>query len=334
MRPWSAVSAELRAARRVALTRVVDNGRHSPGTRGAMLWLTEAADPRGTIGGGVMERGLVEDLRRRLVRPEPPLPDLRVLHHRADADGEKSGLVCAGWQANLTIVLDPGRDGAAIERLAAGETEDRPVVLRVDRHGFDTTIGEVSDVGPPVVRPESDDWSVREVVFDRRRVAIAGAGHCGEALARTMVGLGWRVDVWDTRAEIVEAAAARVSGATFHPVADLVEAGAGIRWPEWTSAVVMTTSLVEDVAALRGWVPLRDLPFLGLMGAPAKLEEIRRRLRAGFAESALDRIVAPVGLPIGSDTPPEIAVSVAAQLLAHRAGSEAARRESAHESGP
>jgi len=57
-------------------------------------------------------------------------------------------------------------------------------------------------------------------------------------------------------------------------------------------------------------------PFIGVMGSPVKLKKIKDELQIrGFGESDWSRVTAPVGLPIESDTPAEIAVSIAAQIL-------------------
>ena len=63
--------------------------------------------------------------------------------------------------------------------------------------------------------------------------------------------------------------------------------------------------------------------YIGLIGSRKKLAANRERLIAdGFTDKEIDRITAPIGLEIGSETPAEIAVSIAAQLIAFRAQKE------------
>ena len=77
----------------------------------------------------------------------------------------------------------------------------------------------------------------------------------------------------------------------------------------------MTTDFPSDVRALSGVLP-HPFRFIGVMGAPAKLEQILQRLAdEGFSATDLARIHAPIGLDIPSHTPEEIAISVAAQIL-------------------
>ncbi len=185
-------------------------------------------------------------------------------------------------------------------------------------------------------------------------VAIFGAGHVAAALARVLQPLPWRVLVIDERPEWAEFArfapgtevvcaqplgilaawgwlgdAARTS-----TLAQRVQAP-GRRLPaapplEATRALVMTHdhALDRDVvealllAQFRYGAPMPRLPFVGMIGSKSKVAATRQRLaRRGVPESELLRLVAPIGLvvdgrPLGGNAPGEIAVSVAAQLLA------------------
>lgn len=161
-----------------------------------------------------------------------------------------------------------------------------------------------------------DAWQFTESLLERRRLAILGGGHCGQALARLMSGVGWHVSVWETRSKVLNEADLSDVAARYQ-VQDFRNAGPAIDFPELTPVVVMTTDVPNDVRALLGVLEDdRGFPFVGAMGSAAKLDEIRRRLaEVGLSDEAIARITAPVGLEIDSHTPPEIAVSVAAQLL-------------------
>ena len=101
-------------------------------------------------------------------------------------------------------------------------------------------------------------------------------------------------------------------------VDDYAEAGARIRQPEWTHVVVMSADVDSDIRGLLG-VAEGPFPYIGVMGAPAKLARIRSALKqAGIGEEAIARLYGPIGLPMTSNTSEEIAVSVAAQILQER----------------
>ena len=126
--------------------------------------------------------------------------------------------------------------------------------------------------------------------------------------------LGYDVFVFETREKVFDAEPEGVARRV-EIVADFSLAGPRIDFPELTWVVVMTTDFPSDVRALTGAVRL-PFRFLGVMGAPAKIAEIMKRLEEeGFSPDELERVHAPVGLPIASHTPEEIAISVAAQVL-------------------
>ena len=82
----------------------------------------------------------------------------------------------------------------------------------------------------------------------------------------------------------------------------------------------MTTDVASDVCGLLGIFD-KPFPFIGVMGSENKISEIKNRLKTeGISDNQLSRLTAPVGLPMVSNTPEEIAISVAAQLLQLRNG--------------
>jgi xanthine dehydrogenase accessory factor len=80
----------------------------------------------------------------------------------------------------------------------------------------------------------------------------------------------------------------------------------------------MTTDVASDVRGLLGVIH-QSFPFIGVMGSQAKITEITKRLKSeGITEDQLSRLTTPVGIPMASNTPEEIAISVAAQILQKR----------------
>jgi xanthine dehydrogenase accessory factor len=303
---WRGILAELEAGHHVFLAWVIDATEHSPGTRGARMWISASGARQGTIGGGIMEKKLEERAKELLVSPPESFFERRTLHHSREAAGERSGMICAGSQENLALLLRPDQDGAAVAAIIERVERDAPGFLFVGPNG----------VG---ISAEASGDEYREPLQNPRRIAIFGGGHCGQALARQMSLLGYGVLLLETRAAVLPAEAASLGeGVEVRVVEDFRAAAAEVARPEQTAAVVMTTDFPNDVRALEGALR-QPFPFLGLMGSPAKIAEIRTRLLSlGFGEKDLERLVAPVGLAIGSRTPPEIAVSIAAQVLASR----------------
>jgi xanthine dehydrogenase accessory factor len=102
---------------------------------------------------------------------------------------------------------------------------------------------------------------------------------------------------------------------SIHIIDDFIKAASQINLREKTQVVIMTTDVASDVRSLLGILD-KPFPFIGIMGSHAKISEIKRRLKSeGILEQLISRLTAPVGLPMVSNTPEEIAISVAAQLL-------------------
>lgn len=144
---------------------------------------------------------------------------------------------------------------------------------------------------------------------------IFGAGHVAEALAPLLVTLDFSVTVVDERPEF--ARDERFPGCTVERLApadyaeDLADDARGW-WFITTHDHRIDQRLCEILLAKRSqWV--------GMIGSRAKVARFKARLRnAGCAEEALDRLRAPVGLDIGAETPAEIAVAIAAEVIQQR----------------
>ncbi|MBM4371842.1 MAG: XdhC family protein [Deltaproteobacteria bacterium] len=147
------------------------------------------------------------------------------------------------------------------------------------------------------------------------RVIVYGAGHCARAVAPLLVRAGFRVRVVDPRAGFA------VPGA-FPPGTDLAEADPAtdaaqtVRAEDWV--LVMTHEHAHDLFTVRAALP-RAPRFLGVMASRRKAQKIRQTLEdEGFQREQVDRLHMPVGIDIGAVGPEEIAVSIAAQLIAQR----------------
>ena len=313
---WAEVDDHLQAGRRVFLALVAQATRHSPGTPGARLLLTETGERHGTVGGGVMEHDILRRGEQALAESWTP-PRVETLEHRRGAQSP-SGMICAGEQSNLYLVCRPTVEGPAITHLRQQLDTGQGGLLRITPEGL-----EVLDAMPEPHRPPhrlettAVGFLYEEELLGRRRLALFGGGHCALALARLMDGLDYDVFAFEGPRKTPE------PGLTVHvrsleTVPSFRDAANRVPYPELTPAVVMTSDFPSDVDALTGALR-HPFPFLGVMGSPAKLAAIRTNLlEQGFSEADLERLTAPVGLPIGSRTPAEIAVSIAAQLLALR----------------
>lgn len=316
---WGRAREELQAGRSLFVSVVVDQRKGTPGTQVARLLVTERGVQYGTIGGGIMEKKELETAASLLASGGPDGPELHHLRHRAGEGGNASGLICGGGQTNLRLVLRPERDLDLVD-LIAGEAEaETNGVVRIDQNGLVLEKrGEWPRREEAVFLEENgpDDWRVWMDLRNRRRLVIFGGGHCGAALARLMDRLDYAVTMVDPRGEVLSAA--DVPGSVVRIERGFEEGAAAVRFPEETLAVVMTYSLPTDVEALAGALRF-GCKCPGVMGSGPKIARIKTALsEKGFSDLQIGSVRAPVGLAFNSDTPEEIAVSIAAQILLER----------------
>ena len=149
-------------------------------------------------------------------------------------------------------------------------------------------------------------------------LVIFGGGHCGVALSFLAGWTGFTVTVVDNREEWANArkhpAAARTVCLPYDNILGQIE----LRTDSYIA--IMTHGHVHDASLLRQLL-VREWAFLGMIGSGKKVREVFDTLRReGISEERLSRVSAPIGVPIGSHTPEEIAVSIVAQVIAVRSG--------------
>jgi xanthine dehydrogenase accessory factor len=315
---WTALVAHLELGQPAFLGLVADNTAHSPGTRGAKLFVRPDGSTEGTIGGGIMEADIIE-LGVQALASGGFEPEFQMLYHRPRGKGDKSGLICAGHQTNVYCVCEPDRDLAVIREVAERIERDEPGLLEIGSAGM--SLGD-DDVISPTRAPirlveEGASWRYEEQLLNWKRVAIIGGGHCGLALSKVLDTLGYVVTLFDTREDIFtfvenEHAGYKVS------VDDFADAGAHIDHKEITHVIVMTMGQPGDVRGLLGTIQ-GPYPYIGVMGSEAKLAKIWSDLEAeGVDPAHFERVYAPIGVEMTSNTPAEIAISISAELLRER----------------
>ncbi|HXX92123.1 MAG TPA: XdhC/CoxI family protein [Planctomycetota bacterium] len=143
---------------------------------------------------------------------------------------------------------------------------------------------------------------------------IAGGGHCGLEVARLCDALGYFHSVLDDRAEFASPGRFPTARRTFQATPEDFLAREDLS--PFTHVLLVGWSHKIDTDLLFHLV--QKFPrWIGLISSKTKKLEMFRRLRArGVAEDALGRVAAPVGLPIGAESPAEIAVSILAQIIA------------------
>lgn len=294
---WRALAAELGQGHPGVLVVVVAHTGSSPGRTGWLMAVGRDGWLAGTTGGGVAEADAVRAAVA-LLAGSPPSPVRLTQTHRPDAQ-HPSGLLCGGEQV-LTLVPLDARAIDAIHALDAALTRGETFTWTIWATGWAPGVTTYGGASP-------DDQPYTQTSGPTHRVVLVGAGHVGAELACVLVTLGFRITVVDERA----GASSRLAGIAHDVVQCPYEQIIHVVPPgDRTYVVVATHSPDRDAAVVAALTGIR-LGYLGVLGSRAKLAHL----------PDLATIDAPMGVPIGSHTPEEIAVSVAARLIAQRSGS-------------
>jgi xanthine dehydrogenase accessory factor len=313
---WKFLDDELQHRHPVVLIVVVDYEKGSPGKTGFKLAFNAQKKCVGTIGGGIMEHSLIEQYSKQLVEKKT-VRELRTLVHSPQTNrGEPSGLSCAGSQTIFSLSLNES-DGSTVHALYRAWAEQLPVKMILTNRG----LGCADEKNAEHFRfPKKfpDKWKYEENMGIEYSIYIVGGGHVGFALSRVMATLDFNVIVYDDRADLP-----MLKENTFaHKIitAPYTELAKHIPEPHKTFAAIVTSHFNHDTEAVRQLLPLH-LPYVGVMGVPAKVGRIENLLteeeRKEFRGS---NIHAPIGIAIDSNTPEEIAVSIAAEMIRVKAG--------------
>jgi xanthine dehydrogenase accessory factor len=308
---WEFVHENLQAEEPLMLLLVVESGGSSPGKPGFKMAVTSSGAIAGSIGGGAMELELVEQAGQLLARGMGRPRLLKLLHHEGK-EGRRSGMICSGWQRLALLPLAAG-DSGAVDSLLFALKRNRPGRLQFSPRGMEFQPRRRRTASVAFARRSAADWTYREEAGQRPVLTIIGGGHVGLALSRVMAGLDFHVRVLDDREELVTMAAnvfaQEKQVVRYRGIGRHVEEGSQ------SYVVIMTFGHQADESVLRQLAG-RTFRYLGLMGSAAKVAQIFARLRRkGIPAAALKRVRAPVGLPIHSHTPEEIAISIAAEII-------------------
>lgn len=147
------------------------------------------------------------------------------------------------------------------------------------------------------------------------RLIICGSGYIATALSHLAVNLEFSTLVLDDRTQLFDQVApkAETRCGSFPQVLEEVPVGGSDFY------VIVTRGHAMDEVCLRS-VLRRPHAYVGMIGSRAKVAAVKEHLRAdGFPAEELEQVFAPIGLDIGAQTPEEIALSIAAQLVQQRA---------------
>ncbi|REJ94911.1 MAG: XdhC/CoxI family protein [Planctomycetota bacterium] len=323
----------------VAYTALVETRGSTPQKAGAAMLVFPDGSQAGTLGGGCVEAEVKRRALELLADGRPQLLSFQLDHDY----GWDDGLICGGRMLMLVDPIRPGDDVTYYEELdrllqgARGATQ--AVVIDAERAGLaDATCVLLDESGTPLAvrgdgggldavlshlrplverpRPYVDAGVSYLPHLPRCRLIIVGGGHVGASVAELARQVDFDVWIVDDREEYCNPD--RFPQAEKLICGNMEDVLTEIDVTPDTFCIIVTRGHNHDETAL---LHLAERParYIGMIGSKRKIRLIFDDLRrSGISDEVLERVHAPIGFDIGSQTVPEIAVSIVAELISHR----------------
>ena len=315
----------------MVLVTVVASSGATPRGAGAKMIVTEEGRIWGTIGGGAVEY-------RASLMAKQVLDEKNSFGHAFSLtkdDIQNLGMICGG-AVQVYFHYIPKDDASYMEAARKAlelfeKNEDFWMISNLTKSGvfglYSKTAGFCSlekaewilpylGRSPKVVKENEEEFFVEQVHFSER-VFVFGGGHVAQELVPVLSHVGFRCVAMDDREEFANEAlfpqAEEVKLIDFERIADFVEIG------KEDYVCVMTRGHSYDTS-VQAQILKTPASYIGVIGSASKKAAVYKKLyEMGFTEADTDRITSPIGLSIKAETPAEIAISIAGQMILHRA---------------
>jgi len=303
---WQWLIEQLQQHKLAALLLVVDSKGSSPGKAGAKMGISPTNKTFGTIGGGKVEYDLtalaVESLNNANYKPQL----YQKKHYNSESDA--SGQVCGGQQTVVQIICQQS-DLALLQKVQAADEQTEAITLEISPYGLQINQHTVE---PSFHYAQQTDWCYKTIIGLSKCAYIIGGGHVSLALTQVLVLLDFKVTIIEQRTAVNTMEDNAL--ASHKLIMPYTEIGTAIANTEQAYLFVMTHShqtdqqVVESLAAY-------DFKYFGVLGSRRKINLMKKNLQDKINQQKCLSLHAPIGLPINSHTPMEIAISIAAELI-------------------
>lgn len=308
---WIFIYNKLNRNKKVNLLVVADSSLSSPGKTGFKMAVSEDVESYGSIGGGIMEFDILRELSGTLAQPEP-VSFIRKLHHSKTKEGHSSGLICGGTQTLIVKTLTI-EDRDEIKTMIDNLEEQTNGILSLNQDGLNYFPRRENDQDIVLEHFDDENWKYEENIGLLNTVYIIGGGHVGLAVAHAMSTLDFYVVTFDQRDDIITMKNNTFSNKKI--ITPYNEVHRFIRESKKSYAVIVTPNHDGDKEALKSIIDLK-LRYIGLMGSEKKSKSIFSHLEnEGVNLELFNKVYTPVGLDIEAESPEEIAISIAAEII-------------------
>lgn len=343
---WSEVKNRLSSGDKVVMVTIVAHSGSTPRRSGAKMVVSSTGTSVGTIGGGPVEAEVIEKAQDVFSSKNAVILDYSFSTSTSAASMD---LICGGRFKVLVEYLEPSEQTlqmveAITDAIQAGKGAMRLCRLTDSQNGRGMDIEyavmladqtwlppSLYDAGLREIMAENDDgWQktkliekgnqhyLLEPILLQETVYILGGGHVAKEIAPLLHKAAFQTVVMDDRPEFANVTRfpgslkVVVSPGYSQVFADLV--------PDATSSIIIVTRGHSHDKKCLGQALRTKAGYIGMIGSRSKREQIYRiLLDEGFSAGELERVHCPIGLAIGGETPFEIAVSIVAEIILHRA---------------
>ena len=320
------IKSRLEHGQALVLVTVIASSGATPRGAGARMLVGVEGRICGTIGGGAVEYRS-EQIAARVLEEQTSLGHDFTL---TKDDVQNLGMICGG-ACNVFFHYLPAGDEHTIRLCEKAEEQFRNgsalwLLTDVGKNGqmglYTPELGywgmDISEPLPLSRHPERIGEIFAEQIHAPGRVYVFGGGHVAQELVPVLSHVGFRCVVMDDRAEFTRP--------ELFPGAEAVICGDLTRIKDYMTigsedyVCVMTRGHSHDTVVQAQVLRCRPT-YCGVIGSAFKAAGVRRTLKEeyGLLDEELDLVTTPIGLPIKGETPAEIAISIAAQMILHRA---------------
>ena len=314
MHVWEFIQDKLSSSQQLMLLYVLESEGSSPGRKGFKMAVAADGSICGTIGGGIMEHKLVEKAKAMLHTVSCGQQDVQHVllmrqHHDKEHNTDQSGMICSGSQLNAFIPLSSS-DIQIIETIVQSEQYS----IQLSPTGLSIHESMPTDKNFSLQFQSEEEWLYSEKLNQRPVIHIIGGGHVSLALSELMCFLGFYSKVYDDRPEL------NTMLQNFFANEKIIipgyeQLGNYISDCQNDYAVIITLGYRTDKIALLQLLN-KEFYYLGMMGSEHKIETLFSELKTeGISSESLKKVFTPIGVNIYSKTTPEIAVSIAAEII-------------------
>ena len=290
---------------------VLQSDGSSPGRQGFKMAVAADNEFFGSIGGGIMEHKFVEMAKSKLHETDSGADIYKQVHDKRVAKNQ-SGMICSGEQTIFLYHIQE-KDFTHLNALINSLNNNRNGCLQLTR----TAITFSTDVPSTnyYLELHEDDFLLIEKTGYKNHLHIIGGGHCALAFSKLMRGMDFYIHLYEEREGLNtmdqnDFAHEKIVVESYSSLNTFISGGENVY------VVIMTFGYRSDDEALRALLG-KKFKYIGMLGSKKKIEKMFTEYRTeNVDDDELKNVYSPIGIQVKSQTPEEIAISIAAEIIA------------------